>query len=87
MHIVQVLTPPVVRIRRSPRFNKPPPPDPPATIDGVMLLEYCHRGSLHKALCRFYEQKRAGQPDLAIPDRILWNMFHCRKSVRPPRPC
>jgi hypothetical protein len=44
-------------------------------IGDVMFLEYCHRGSLHKALCK------AAKDNLVFPNRALWSMFHCRKSA------
>jgi hypothetical protein len=44
-------------------------------ISDVMFLEYCHRGSLHKALYK------AEKDNLVFPNRALWSMFHCRKSI------
>ena len=44
-------------------------------IGDVMFLEYCHRGSLHKGLCKAHKEK------LVFPNRALWSMFHCRKSA------
>ena len=44
-------------------------------ISDVMFLEYCHRGSLDKAL------RRAEKDNLVFPNRALWSMFHCRKSI------
>jgi hypothetical protein len=38
-----------------------------------MLLEYCKRGSLHKALCVSDAKK------IQFPERALWHMFHCRE--------
>ena len=43
-------------------------------LTGVMLLEYCKRGSLHKALCVLDAKK------IQFPERALWHMFHCRES-------
>jgi hypothetical protein len=44
-------------------------------IGDVMFLEYCHRGSLDKALCK------AEKDNLVFPNRALWSMFHCREST------
>ena len=84
MHIVQLLPPPGAHsYRRSQRLANLAPAAPAnPNVDGIMLLEYCHRGSLHKGLCKLYEAKRAGQPNLAFPDRMLWSMFQCRKLIR-----
>ncbi|KAH6842483.1 kinase-like domain-containing protein [Chaetomium sp. MPI-CAGE-AT-0009] len=40
-------------------------------LTGIMLLEYCQRGSLHKALCV------SDKKDIEFPERALWHMFHC----------
>jgi hypothetical protein len=76
----------VVQVRRFPAVV--PHPDPggawPAQepdVTDVMLLEHCHRGSLHKALCKVYETWAAGQQHFRFPNRALWHIFHCRKQI------
>lgn len=86
MHIVQLAEPPaVVETRRSNRVRKrrglPVLGDGGSgwapnelDIENIMLLEYFPRGSLYKAICT------AVSKDVEFPNRVLWQMFHCRKS-------
>ena len=45
--------------------------------EGVLLLEYLARGSLHKVLCSIQQQNET------IPNRVLWLMFQCCKPPGP----
>ena len=75
MHIIQSPDWSSVPIQTPWTDQTPPPPD-------VMLLEYCKRGSLYKAVCTARTKR------LKFPERALWHMFHCRKlihSFREPR--
>ncbi|KAK4043906.1 hypothetical protein C8A01DRAFT_12627 [Parachaetomium inaequale] len=65
MHVVQSPDWASVPVRDQWRPAQVPPPT------DVMLLEYCERGSLYKALCT------AQTRGLKFPERALWHMFHC----------
>lgn len=56
-------------------------PDPngaePQDPDDIILLEYLQRGCLQKAI------SAACVKGLRFPDRVLWLIFHCRKSFPP----
>jgi hypothetical protein len=78
MHIIQTKdAPPANPLRRSPRQHANTPrgdwTNAEQDITGIMLLEYCKRGTLHKAL------HRVDQEDETFPNRALWHIFHCRK--------
>lgn len=86
MHIVQLGEPPVpVDRRRSERVRQRQGVTAPlgggwqaheTNINKIMFLEYLPRGSLHKAMCTSVSK------DVKFPNRVLWHMFHCRKSSR-----
>lgn len=81
MHMVQLqAVPPVVPHPRAARGEAFTAAE--QDMSDVLLLEYCWRGSLHKALCKVYKQRVDNDEDLSFPDRALWHIFHCRKSMR-----
>ncbi|EAQ84581.1 predicted protein [Chaetomium globosum CBS 148.51] len=79
MHIIQTRKiPPVQNPRSSRRLRDREGPqasrrwtEADRDLRGAMLLEYCQRGSLHKALCVSDAKK------IHFPERALWHMFHC----------
>jgi hypothetical protein len=84
MHIVQLRgLPRPVPLLRSRRIRAQQggqaPQQPPINIDteGMMIMEYLMRGTLHKAL------SRATQKQLDFPNRVLWHVFHCRMLPKP----
>ncbi|KAK3295083.1 uncharacterized protein B0H64DRAFT_344810, partial [Chaetomium fimeti] len=79
MHIIQTRRiPPVQNPRSSRRVRAREGPQTSRRWDqhdrdmtGIMLLEYCQRGSLDKAL------SVSALKDIRFPERALWHMFHC----------
>ncbi|KAK4148388.1 hypothetical protein C8A00DRAFT_39054, partial [Chaetomidium leptoderma] len=92
MHMVQLEGIPTVkpRPRQSRRKRGLAPPDDDdddeagqwtpdrADISDVMFLEYCHRGSLHKALCKVVKDNEV------FPNRALWMIKSCMAMAYPP---
>lgn len=45
-----------------------------------MVMEYVARGSLYEWLEGLGKLKAGTEPDLRIPNRVLWDMMACCKS-------
>ncbi|KAK4235113.1 hypothetical protein C8A03DRAFT_18105 [Achaetomium macrosporum] len=86
MHIVQFAgLPRPIQPRRSARIRAQQggqggqaPQRAPGNVntEGMIILEYLMRGSLHKALCT------ATAENLHFPSRVLWHIFHCCNGPR-----